>query len=87
MKKIFSNLTGIVVLLVSLFSINPALATDTEVKKLDLEYWVLSQAEKCKQNGNDCKKKKVCIGKDLGVAVAILGGVVGIATGVNELTK
>jgi hypothetical protein len=73
MKKIFSNLTGIVVLVVSLFSINPAFGTEDKAKQYVKEFCAVSGAEKCKQTGDGCEGKKVCFWKDLGEIAGTVG--------------
>ncbi|MFC3415354.1 hypothetical protein [Algoriphagus hitonicola] len=82
MKKTFSNLIGTAVIVVSLFSINPAFGTEGESEGFVKEFCAVSQTEKCKQAGDGCTAKKICFWKDLGQIAETAGKIAATAASV-----
>ncbi|WP_075351599.1 hypothetical protein [Algoriphagus marinus] len=84
MKKRISILMSSLVLVVSLFSIQPAFATDT-TPEFTKEYCAVSQAEKCKQTGTGCPGKKICFWKDLKDVATLAATIVTTAAAIDAL--
>ncbi|MGY6558573.1 MAG: hypothetical protein ACXIT9_04760 [Nitritalea sp.] len=76
MKKCTSKVIAFVQLVMFIGIYQPIVAssdTSSDKNKKELEFCRISQADKCKQVGDTCPGKKICIWKDTGAVVAIVG--------------